>query len=138
MTELSFLINLLLEHKLPDETKKVVAERIKEVELHLTAKPVSHSIGQFQPHIPMGPPASAIQMPPLVAPQSASTMALMAKHGDIPFVPPVPTQVMTAPEPVQNVAQTAATQAAILARNAAIQTAISGKNEKGRTSPRKW
>jgi len=39
MTELSFLLELLLNHKLPKATKELVTERIKEVEAKLGSAP---------------------------------------------------------------------------------------------------
>lgn len=57
MTELTFLIELLLNHDLKKETKDLIAGRIKEVEAELNSR---------QPIRPTG--------------QAASTMALMAQH----------------------------------------------------------
>jgi hypothetical protein len=127
MTELSFLIELLLEHDLKVETKKAVAARIKEVE------------GALQPvRIPYVQP---VAQPLGVPPQAPSTLALMAKHGDLsmpivqsaPVMPPIPAVI----------AQTPQTAAALNARNEAIASslgsgAFTGKPEKGRTSPRKF
>lgn len=39
MTELSFLIDLLMNHKLPRVTKELIATRIKEVETMMVSKP---------------------------------------------------------------------------------------------------
>lgn len=127
MSELSFLIELLLNHDLPKATKDLIASRIKEVEQGLT----SHQVraGGFPIYNPsVGPTA-----------QAPSTLAAMARHGDIPaisppVIPPVPV--------VERVAQTPATAAALTARNEAITRAASSRplaaTEKGRTSPRKW
>lgn len=46
MTELSFLIELLLNHKLPKDTKDAIAERIKEVES--AVKPFSQPINYLR------------------------------------------------------------------------------------------
>lgn len=72
MTELSFLLDLLLKHKLPDETKEAVAVRLKEVEQDLLSKTVPMPISR----------------------QAPSTIALMQKHGDIapPISPIAPQQ----------------------------------------------
>jgi len=99
MSELSFLIDLLLNHKLHRLTKEAIAARIKEVEENRTPVPqvrVTHPLGQVQ---------------------AASTLALMAKHGEIP-VNDIP--IAPAPQPVAVIAQTPATAAAMQARNEAI------------------
>lgn len=127
LSELSYLIELLLNHDLPKATKDSVASRIRDVEGKLTQP-------QFRvPNIHPGPH---------IAPtQAASTLALMAKHGDLPVLTPTP--IMPPIEPVTQVAQTPATAAAMNARNEAITRATSakplaGKPGEGRTSPRKW
>lgn len=110
MTELTFLIELLLNHKLPKVTKDLIAKRITEVE---TA---------FRPQ--QGPSVSA---DPAVKPtQAASTMAILARNPDL------------TPSPVAVVAQTPATAKALADRQESIALAMSGKVEKGRTSPRKF
>lgn len=121
MTELGFLLELLLNHKLPKATRVAVTERVKEVEGRLGARPVA--LAPIQ------------NVPPQLANQSPSTIAAMMKHPDLVqgmAVPPPP------PAPVENIAQTPATAAALASRQAAIQEAMSGKPEKGRTSPRKF
>lgn len=120
MTELSFLIELLLNHDLKSETKKAVAARIKEVEATLTPRPMQ---------------VAQVPLPPALQKQPASTLALMAKHGDIPNIPP---PVMPPVPVVEQIAQTPATAAAMNARNEAIQNAISGTVDKTKRSPRKW
>ncbi len=123
MTELSFLIELLLNHELPVGTKHAIAERIKEVEKNLQVAPVRlvHA------------PAPAID--PRVL-QSPSTIALMAKHGhpiDAPVMPPV-----IEPQPVAQVAQNPITAAAMNKRNSAISDSIAGKVDKQTGRPKKW
>lgn len=120
MTELSFLIELLLNHELSKPTKDLIAARIKEVESKLS---------------PRAPEPVTWRPPPGQPMQAPSTLALMAKHGDVPVthVPEMPPV-----EPVTQIAQTPATAAAMNARHEAISSAISGKIEKGRTSPRKF
>lgn len=109
MTELSFLLELLLNHKLPRLTKDLIAERIKEVE-------ASYS------------PARRIPTQTVQAiagvPQAASTIAAMER------------QAIEAPVAV--VAQTAATQAALASRATAIAEAIAGKVNKETGRPRKF
>lgn len=68
MTELSFLIDLLLHHKISPKTKDVIAERIKQIDGRVGA--VAH-----QPLIVSG------------VPQAASTLAAMARHGVVDHEP---------------------------------------------------
>lgn len=142
MTELSFLIDLLLNHKLPQKTKDAVAERIKTVEA---------LVSMVAPRIPtavhMSQPTQSSVALIGGTKQAASTAAALAKYPDLveqmekSATKPVQT-VAPAPQPdlppVEVVAQTPQTAAAIASRQAAIATAISGKPEKGRTSPRKF
>lgn len=76
MTELSFLIDLLINPRDSEQLKKDLAARIKEVEQTLTTKPVN------------------IPFPTPILSQAPSTLAAMAKHVDaLPpeaFVPPAP------------------------------------------------
>lgn len=65
MTELSFLINLLMNHKLQKVTKDLIAERITEVEANFNAK-----------H-PMPVNTTGVA-------QAPSTLALLEKHGALP------------------------------------------------------
>jgi len=110
MTELSFLIELLLNHDLPKATKDLLASRIKEVEGNLVAK-------QPQP-LPAYIPPAHLQN------QAPSTMAAMAKHADPSIVVPTP---IVPVEPVAHIAQTPATAAALNARADLINAAIAGK-----------
>lgn len=123
MTELSFLIELLLNHELSKITKDLIASRIKEVESNLVAKPMQQLTAHYIP-------------PPSVLKQAPSTLALMAKHGDIPNLVPVPD--MPVIPPVEQVAQTPATAAAMNSRNQAIAESISGKIDKTTGRPKKW
>lgn len=52
MTELGFLLDLLLNEELPLNLKKTVAERIKEVEQGLTRAPAPRVIAQVQTQAP--------------------------------------------------------------------------------------
>lgn len=90
MTELSFLIELLLNHDLKKETKDAVAARIREVEEAL----VPHRVPTIFSGNPY-PSTSGCAVVP-ASKQAPSTLALMAKHGDIP---PVPTQPLAPPPP---------------------------------------
>ncbi len=113
MTELSFLIELLMNHRLQKVTKEFILSRIKEVEANLNARPAPY------------------QRPGQDLTQAASTRALLDKHGPLPSIemPPIP---------VEQIAQTPATAAAMLSRQQAISQALSGKIDKGQTSPRKF
>ena len=114
-TELSFLLELLLNHKLPKLTKDLVSERIKEVEQRLSnASPVTH-VTQRSVSVPY---------------QAPSTVALMEKHGiEIP---------QPAPVPIEQVAQNPATAQALASRQQAIAQALSGNFPKGQERPRKF
>jgi hypothetical protein len=120
MTELSFLIELLMNHKLPKVTKDLIAQRIREVEERFTVQNI------IQPN----------RAPQIISPivhgaqQSPSTLALMAKHGD---VPPMPIVQAAAPEPVAVIAQTPQAAAAMQHR----QEALAGKLDE-RGMKRKW
>ncbi len=70
MTELSFLIDLLLNHKLSKEVKKLIADRVREIE----------SAPRTAAHIPAG-------VPPHLVGQSPSTIANLMK--DPPAAPAV-------------------------------------------------
>ncbi len=88
MTELSFLIELLLNHDLPKATKDLIAQRIKEVEQNLT----SHTVN-YKP--------SAIMIPN-PANQAVSTLQAMARH-EGNFIVQQPPQQAEAPVPLTGV-----------------------------------
>ncbi len=127
MTELSFLIELLLNHDLPKATKDLLADRIKEVEYRISENPIHKPISVSQPIHNTGPK------------QAPSTLANMAKQEGITFVPP-PEVVLP---PVTQIAQTPATAEALnyrnnllnKAQNHTFETKANGKGIKG---PRKW
>ncbi len=125
MTELSFLIELLLNHKLPKETKECIAGRIKEIQLFSS----NNQPWPNEVHTQIASPKS------LGISQAPSTLAAMAKHGDIPPLPPTEPQ---GPIPVAVIAQTPATTAALQARQESIRQAMSGKPMPGETKPRKF
>ncbi len=120
MTELTFLLELLLNHKLPKPTREAVTARVREVEAALSKYEVR--VGNYSA------PTTPGFIPPHLIGQAPSTIAAMMKHPDL----------AAAPQPVAVVAQTPAAQAALAARNEAINQGLSGKPEKGRTSPRKF
>lgn len=109
MTELSFLLELLLTHKLAKGTKEAITNRIKEIEQCLRP-----------------PPPQQVIRPPRTA-QAPSTQRLLD-------------EMALEPQPVapDQVAQSPAAAMALAARQEAINIALSGKEEKGRSSPRKF
>ncbi len=115
MTELSFLLELLLNHKLPKATREAVTIRIKDVEASLS---ISRPLAQVQAY-----PAVTI------APQSPSTMAAMARNG----FQEVPKAI-----PIEQIAQTPAAAAALASRQQAIQDSISEKIDRTTGRPRKF
>ncbi len=130
-SELSFLLDILLNHKLPKPTREAVTARIKEVEARLT-----------QPSQRVAAPSQMVAaVPPHLAGQSASTIAAMMRHEQNVPAPPIAVAAAAQvdhPQPVAVIAQTPAAQAALADRQAAISGAISGKPAPGRTSPRKF
>lgn len=121
-SELSFLIELLLKHKLPNATKDLIAARIKDVEEVLSvARPVNNYVARPVSNNGTG----VIQAP--------STQAFLDRNPDLAAA-----AIPSAPMPVEVVAQTPATMAALASRQSAIMEAVTGNREKGRTSPRKF
>ena len=138
MTELSFLIDLLVNEKLSKTVKEKVVARIKDVELLQTATPVLKSVPNFIGY-----------QQPIASGQSPSTIAAMQRHAaqlpqeaSVELSPISQTNVhqVVADPPAQQgvvVASLAAAQA-IQSRDTAVAAALSGRPEKGRTSPRKF
>lgn len=121
VSELSFLIELLLNHRLQKGTKDAIAARIKDVEGR-----VSTSVPIASPHLRPVVPGMAVQSP--------STQAILDRNPDLAAV---------IPQPVAVVAQTQAAAEAMASRQRAISQSASsrpllGKPEEGRTSPRKF
>ncbi len=137
MSELSFLLELLLEHELAKPTQTLIRERIKEIEAK-TAEPI-----QTRPNY-MGMPRSSSTK----SAQSPSTQRIldeMASEGStiqsgvaIALKDGYPLEQAFPHETPTVIAQTPAAVAALQARQQAIAIAVSGKEEKGRTSPRKF
>jgi len=114
LTELSWLVQLLLNDLLPKELKELVAHRIQEVEARYTKPTI------------VVPPSRPIEYNPTTY-QSPSTQAILDKDIN-------PIQQVVAPTVI---ASQAAAQA-INARQQAINEAMSGKPLHGATSPTKF
>lgn len=115
MTEIQWLVDIMLNNKLSEPVKQKFIARIGEVEAKLT--PAKPSVYQGPIH-------------PTAQSQSPSTQAALARQqaeGIDPFAG------STSP-----VAQTMVAAQALNARQQAIAIAASGAPEKGRTSPRKF
>lgn len=118
ISELSFLIELLLNHKLPKETKDAIASRIKDLD------ELSGCRGASIPH-PARPVVNQLGS------QAPSTQAILDRNPDL-------AAALIPPPPVAVVAQTQATVAALASRNNAISESLSGKIDKVSGRPRKW
>lgn len=130
MSELSFLVDLLLNHKLPKATRDAIATRIKDVESSYSVRSPT--------------PAMARQVVPAgLEGQAPSTIAAMMRHGSNTAVTVMPLTIGSQPQedaaiPVTTIAQTPAAVAAINSRQQAINEALSGKVDKVSGRPRKF
>lgn len=120
MTELGFLIDLLLNHKLPLSTKTAITTRLKAVEEELQSRPKQMSSMSIN-----GIPTP---ISPIVAAQAPSMQAIMARNPDL-IAPSAPVAV---------VAQTPAAMAAMASREQAISESMMGKTNKETGRPRKF
>jgi hypothetical protein len=127
MSELSFLLDLLLNDKLSKPVREKITARVKEVEGLLSAGIVYSPVNTVNHRgVQQLPPPKVING----AVQSPSTVAAMERQAaGLPSSLEEPAAVV--------VASVAAAQA-IQSRNQALSAAISGKPEAGRTSPRKF
>lgn len=131
MTELSFLLDLLLNEKLSKQVKTKLTERIKLIECTQVVVPRGAQIQSGAAMQMLAAPSMVPGVPTHLAPQSASTLANLSKvdGGAVPTQTPI-------------VASVAAANA-MLDRQAAINASVNGdfKSSKpagGRTSPRKF
>lgn len=133
MSELSFLLELLLNHKLSKATKDLIQSRIKEVEASL------HTSTPTQVRAPT-PTSSLSPMPGVHSNQAPSTQAMLAKYPDLAAKTPPSLPISHTKEPavvpVEEIAQTPAAAKALADRAAAIASA--GKTLPGLSSPRKF
>lgn len=129
MSELSFLIDLLLEHKLHKTTKDAIKDRIKEIQ---NPGPVTYA------QMPAIRPAKASQSPSTqrILDEMAAEGACISTNLNQNIVATDPNP--SGPVQIVQIAQTPAAAAALAARSEAIRIATSGKEERGRTSPRKF
>lgn len=125
VSELSFLIDLLINPRSLEQLKKDLAERIKQVEENFTNSPSIPGWVRSNPN----PLANKINT------QAPSTIAALARHGEFTHaMPPVPEAVV----PVEQIAQTPQTAAAMQSRQIAIAESIAGKVDKVTGRPKKW
>lgn len=138
MTELTFLVDLLLEHDLKPETKKAIAGRMRDVEEEITKRivqPVTHGYSQV-PNVSQHNFQPNTWTSNTTAPQQApSTLAKMMLHGDIPSVPLAP-PIESAK--VEIIAHTPQAAAAMQSRQQVIADSLSGKVDKVTGRPRKF
>lgn len=147
MTELDFLLQLVLEHKLQKVTQLAIKERIREIQAKPQyVIPQSNPITQpvYQPTIIpakviVGGQVQAGSMAAKIAAFEAEKSANGGKTPP-PVVGPVDPANAMAPLIPANapIAQTPQAIQAMQARQEAISIAVSGREEKGRTSPRKF
>ncbi len=122
MTELTFLVELLLNHKLQKSTRDMIASRLKEVEEGFT--------GMRDPRFVVtgGTPAFGNQAP--------STLAAMARHSGSSTTINIAASEPSIP--VAIVAQTPAAVQAMNSRQQAISESMAGKVDKTTGRPRKF
>jgi hypothetical protein len=127
MTELSFLIDLLLNQKLNKTVKSLIADRIRFIE-----KPTNSSSTQAFVSQSAG---NASGLPAHLLGQAPSTIAnFMKEQSHAPVAAQAP---VLSSEPAGAIISPLATQA-LASREQAIAAALSGKPEPGRKSPRKF
>lgn len=132
MTELSFLLELLLEHKIPKDTRVAVAARIKQVESSMhsvqnaTSSPAA-ARGQTLTHRPIPAPPEYQEL--------AASLAFADNADVVPSSPHfgLPDRRPRQPEPIPAGAAglTSAAQDAMATRNKLIAEAQAGIAKKG-------
>lgn len=137
-TELSFLLELLLEHKLPKDTRSAVAVRIKLVEKSME-KPKEYQLAGSD----FGQRAQTCHGRSSVitsTDQAPSTLAALARHASTPFVDALPNfghadrasrETPPVTTPVVAVGVTSAAAEAMATRNKLIAEAQAGIAKKG-------
>ncbi len=146
-SELSFLVELLLEHKLSKQTQKAVKDRIADVERGISAGPLQVA-SQPQRTFSVAPAPSNYN--PASADQPESTRKLLEKYPDLmpkrgpslageapPSVAPTAMEaaaVTPQEPPVQGINTSPAAINALQQREAMIQEAISGGKKGSRSA----
>lgn len=135
MTEIQFLISLLLEHKLPEAVKTKLIARIGDVEKELGYRQPQAQRSAIQPAVSVN---GAVQ-----APSFAAAMNRGPTDKSQPPSPEVIAQAMSVSAPIVDRATIVASPsaaAAIASRQTAIMAAQNDlmKPEPGRTGPRKF
>lgn len=125
MTELSFLIELLLEHELGKETKTLIKERIREIQDYSDIRTSSSVKGTLLVHS---------------RDPTAQAPSILAKYPDLGsgmVDKPLSTDPDIHPIPLEAIAKTPEAAKALADRQRMIAQSMSGKVEPGRTSPHK-
>lgn len=146
MTELSFLVDLLLNHKLPKPTRDAVAARIKEVEDRYNPEGKFNQSWTTTSQLQGAGTSFPGMVDPIKGPSAsqpwASTRAAMAKHESkidaAAYEVVDAAKMMQEPKTVAIIAQTPATAVAMQSRNQAIAESIVGKVDKVTGRPRKF
>lgn len=133
MTELSFLVSLLLDHKLPKATQKAVKDRISDVERGISAAPAPVYAQQQQPASSTARPFTVRTTPPAAGEQAESTKRMLERHPDIAAaianghpVPQAPPQPQAPIDPTPAPQNPGAIAQALAARQNLINKAMSG------------
>jgi len=118
-SELSFLLDLVLDDQTPGPMRAKLVARVREVEKNYAQDVTPRVVSRGTKQIP-----AAMANQPVVAAQSPSMQRLMADNPDLIPRPPVPV--------------TSAAAEALAKRQAIMNGALSEKPEPGRKSPRKF
>jgi len=113
ISELSFMLELIVDETVPAELKPRFVKRVKEIEKNYTTQP--------QVIVPRGTTKAQASV---IAAQSPSMQRLMEQNPDLIPKPPVP--------------ETREAARALNARQALINGAMKGDDKEKRTSPRKF
>lgn len=135
VSELSFLIELLLEHKLPKDTRSAVAARIKHVEQQATTnRQATHWVGTVASPAEIRGKTAQIAVPPEVQAELNKLNAAVADNmASTAQVPLRIGQRAAQPEPIPQhaVGVSDAAAAAMRQRNELIAAAAQGISKKG-------
>lgn len=126
-SELSFLLDLILDDQIPKPVKTRLLSRIRDVEKNYA------TVATQATNIPRGTRAQINS--PIIAAQSPSMQRLMDQNPDLIPAPPVPTYAEITAQMVPVTAQAAG---ALAQRQALMNNALKEKPEAGRTGPRKF